>query len=83
MSDLTVTCCCLINCTGRPDVKVTPACVAGRIKTGESHRIYQSFFIEGEAMAQQLRQLIQLNTLRNWNSIVRSVFCEKSINIIG
>lgn len=41
------------------------------------------FVIEGEAMAQQLRQLIQLNTLPNWNSIAHSVFCEKSINIIG
>ncbi len=34
------------------------------------------FVIEGEAMAQQLRQLIQLNTLPGWNSIAHSVFCE-------
>ncbi|MFP1484407.1 hypothetical protein ACLB1S_28360 [Escherichia coli] len=34
-------------------------------------------------MAQQLRQLIQLNTLPELEQRRRSVFCEKSINIIG
>lgn len=41
------------------------------------------FVIEGEAMAQQLRQLIQLNTLPELEQHRAQRILRKSINIIG